>query len=168
MRRIYEVVTFSPKQEDLNDDSSTISLSLQNLIKVGQKENTQPNAGIEDPPLAPNKDSSEDGLTKDRSEVSSISKQSSSSTNLSSLGQDMGAAFTAFDRTLRRKWKKPVHIFERGTIVVSGLVRIEGPDGGCTLDVKGSYHPQESRLYSCEIVKVRHVRRRNRNRRSEG
>lgn len=64
---------------------------------------------------------------------------------IQSISGDNGAAMTAFKRTLAKNWKPPHEFGERGTLLVSGLVQLEGPKGICVLDVQASYHPKESR-----------------------
>lgn len=157
LARIHEIVTLHSKQEDLNTSSPTALLSLQRFVNAGQHDDTQLNASIEGPPPEPKKDPYKDDLANDPSEVASKSGQLSSSTDLSPLGQDMKIALKAFETTLARKWNGPAIEFERGALFVSGLVMLQGSKGNCTLDVIASYHPQESRWVSYDIIDIRHL-----------
>lgn len=147
--RIYDMVTLHPKQ-DFKAISPSTSLSLQNMVKAGQREDTQTNTSIKDLSLKHKKDPSESDLIEDRSEVPINPPKLSSSEFISSLRQDMNAAFTTFHQTLQRNWKKPVN-FERGTIFVTGLIQLEGSKAFCTLDVVASYHPREARWVTCDF-----------------
>ena len=148
--RFNEMVTFRSKQENPNTSSSITSLSLQKVIKAGQHEDSQSSTSIKDLPLKPKKNYSEDSLTEDHSE------QPSDSGKISPLEQDIGTALTVFKETLARNRKLPALVPERGTIVVSGLVQLDGPRGHCILDVAGIYHPRRSRWMGCNFI-VRHI-----------
>ena len=71
------------------------------------------------------------------------------------VGGDMDSAIMEFKRTLARNWLPPTNFGERGTILVSGLVRLEGPKGYCVIDVMAAYHPRDGR-YTHVKAGVRH------------
>lgn len=71
------------------------------------------------------------------------------------VGGDMDSAIMEFKRTLAKNWQPPTDFGERGTILVSGLVRLEGPKGFCVIDVMAAYHPQDAR-YTHVKAGVRH------------
>lgn len=145
LESIQAMLTLDSKPGNLEASSPIALLFLQKFIKASQHKDAQLNAGNEDMTLDLEDDASEDGLAEDSSEVPLRSGQSSGSKNLSLLRQHMKTALKAFEKTLARKWKHPPIIAERGTCLVSGLVQIEGPDAVCVMDVRASYHPQESR-----------------------
>ena len=59
--------------------------------------------------------------------------------------EEMTSALTAFKRTFAKEWKPAAIPPPRGTLVVSGLVEVRGPNGRCVLEVMAAYHPAESR-----------------------
>jgi len=71
------------------------------------------------------------------------------------VGGDMSTAIMEFKRTLAKNWQPPSNFGERGTILVSGLVRLEGPKGFCVIDVVAAYHPRDAR-YTHVKAGVRH------------
>ena len=153
--RIHTMITYGSKPEDLSTESPSISLNLQNLIKVRPNEDNQINSGMNDPPPEPDKDLSEAGRTKDQSQVSPNSKQSSNSDDLSPLRQDLNAALEDFSFNLSKDWKPPKLVPERGTVLAFGLIQLDGPRASCLLEVTALYDPQESRFRSSVGIKIR-------------
>ena len=62
--------------------------------------------------------------------------------------EEITSAVTTFKRTLAREWKPAGIPPPRGTLIVSGIVEIKGPNGRCTLEVQAAYHPAQSRWVS--------------------
>ncbi len=60
-------------------------------------------------------------------------------------GEDISLAYNMFSRTLAKTWKRPSIPAERGVVMVSGLVQVEGSKAVCVMDVMAYYHPQETR-----------------------
>lgn len=129
--------------------------SLDQLHESSAKEESQPPNRMDklsDP------ESAEDGNTKEGS------KQPPEGSKILSLlpiipliGNDNGAAITAFKQTLAKNWKPPHDFGERGTLLVTGLVHVEGPKGSCVLDVAAAYHPEQSR-YTHIMCGIRNFR----------
>lgn len=61
---------------------------------------------------------------------------------VSKPSSEMATATTAFRNNLARNWKFASAPEPRGSLIVSGLVEIEGPQGVCVMDVHATYHPQ--------------------------
>ena len=106
-------------------------------------------------PQAPTRmDKMSDPKTTEEGSAKGPSKQSTPESSkilsilpsLPQVGNDNGAAITAFKRTLARNWHPPHDFGERGTLLLTGLVQLEGPKGLCVLDIAASYHPRESRF----------------------
>lgn len=66
--------------------------------------------------------------------------------SLSNMGGENSAAVTRFKQTLARYWNPASDFGERGTLLMTGLVALEGPRGSCVLDIAATYHPRESRF----------------------
>ncbi|KAL6715978.1 hypothetical protein ACLMJK_006940 [Lecanora helva] len=79
--------------------------------------------------------------------------------SLPSLGDENNPSTNAFKRTLARNWRGayPEDFGQRGTLVVTGMVQIDGPKGSCVVDVVAAYHPVEARYtsISCGIRNYR-------------
>ena len=101
----------------------------------------------------------EEGSAKGNSKQASP-ESSKILSSLPSIPSVNGAVVTAFKRTLAKNWKPPLDFGERGTLLVTGLVQIEGPKGACVLDIAASYHPRESR-YTHIACGVRNFRPRH-------
>ena len=80
--------------------------------------------------------------------------------SLLKISNDNGPDVKVFKQTLARNWKPPHDFGERGTLLVTGLVQIEGPKAVCVLDIAAAYHPQESR-YTHVACGIRNFRPRN-------
>ena len=57
---------------------------------------------------------------------------------------DGQAPSAAFVKTLKRTWRPVLTPPPRGSVIVSGLVEVVGPDGLVLLDVTAAYDPKES------------------------
>ena len=80
-----------------------------------------------------------------RPTLSDASKILSSLPSIPQVGGDLGSAVMEFKRTLAKTWQTPHAFGERGTFLVTGLVRMEGPKAFCVLEIKAAYHPREGR-----------------------
>lgn len=85
------------------------------------------------------------GKGSSRPSLSDISKILSSLPSIPQLGVDLDSAVVEFKRTLAKTWQPPHAFGERGTFVVTGLVKLEGPKAFCVVDIKAAYHPREGR-----------------------
>lgn len=72
------------------------------------------------------------------------------------VGEDLSSAATAFKKTFSRTWQPASIPPERGTVLFSGMVELVGPKGVAVLDVRGVYHPAESR-WTAVAVAVRRL-----------
>ena len=105
-------------------------------------------------------ESSESAKSKGNSNwTSEDSKILSSFPKVPLMVSSNAAPVSAFQRTLAQNWNPPSNFGERGTLLVSGLVHMEGPKGACVLDVAASYHPGESR-YTVVQCGIRNFRQR--------
>ncbi len=106
-------------------------------------------------PKATEESSAKAPPAKQSSSLSDSSRILSSLPAFPKVGGDMDSAIVDFKRTLARNWHPPTNFGERGTILVSGLVRLEGPKGFCVIDVMAAYHPRDAR-YTHVKAGVRH------------
>ena len=69
-------------------------------------------------------------------------------------GEDYANASRAFKKTLAKSRRNQSISVEppRGTILVSGLVELEGPDGVCLVDTKAAYEPKSSQWVVISIA----------------
>ncbi|KAL8885495.1 MAG: hypothetical protein Q9215_006666 [Flavoplaca cf. flavocitrina] len=72
------------------------------------------------------------------------------------VGEDLSSAATAFKKTFSRTWQPASIPPERGTVLFSGMVELVGPKGVAVLDVRGVYHPADSR-WTAVAVAVRRL-----------
>jgi len=72
---------------------------------------------------------------------------------------DMVTVSTVFKDNLAKNWRSASVPAPRGTFMVSGLVEVYGPKGVVMLDVRGAYHPQESRWVAIAMG-IRRVQKR--------
>ena len=84
--------------------------------------------------------------TPKQTSASEVSKILSFLPSLPQVYNENGPAIVAFKRTLARNWKHPHHFAERGTIVMTGLVKIEGSRGVCVVDIAAAYHPEDAKF----------------------
>ena len=111
--------------------------------------------------------------TEAKSSNTDSSKQAASPTITSSVGSsrilsslpgmpkvtgDAAAAVQAFKQTLAKTWQSAVTL-ERGQIILSGIVEVEGSRGVLNLEVLALYNPQRSQLESLSIQVRRAVLR---------
>ncbi|KAI9834787.1 MAG: hypothetical protein M1819_002873 [Sarea resinae] len=82
----------------------------------------------------------------------------SSISPLSNTGMD--SAFTTFAKTLAKKWRPPTFVPPRGSVILSGLVEIQGTDAMAVLDVKAAYNPKEAKWGGIMLGVRRYQRRR--------
>ncbi|KAL8671663.1 MAG: hypothetical protein Q9168_003843 [Polycauliona sp. 1 TL-2023] len=67
------------------------------------------------------------------------------------MKDDLAAAATAFKRTFSKTWRPASTPPERGTVSFSGLVELVGSKGTAVLEVRGDYHPADSRWTAIDI-----------------
>ena len=68
-------------------------------------------------------------------------------------GEDYAGASRAFKKTLAKNWNKGGSVEPpRGTLLVSGLVKLNGPDGHCLLDVRAAYEPSSSQWVAISVA----------------
>lgn len=144
IQRLYELFTSRSKGGRFNALSSTAS------PEAGRHQETplNPSPAVFFPDLK--RRFRKENLMKDHPEVSSKQDQFSNSNEVSPWEEDLDAAFTALDKTFSKHWMERAPVYERGTVFLSGLIRIEGPKAICIADVTASYHPGESRWVTRE------------------
>ena len=91
-----------------------------------------------------------------RPTLSDASKILGSVPSIPQFGADISVAVQEFKRTLSKTWRPPSSNGERGTFLVVGLVRIEGPKAYCVVEIKAYYHPRE-RSYTEIATGVRYL-----------
>jgi len=95
-------------------------------------------------------DTSAPDTTSDLTKAKSASSDRSSDIlpplpSLPTPGNEMAPALSAFTRTLSRTWKPVRFTPPRGTILLSGLVEIQGSRAIAVVDVRAAYNPKESK-----------------------
>lgn len=80
-----------------------------------------------------------------RPTLSDTSRILGSVPSIPQFGADLSVALQEFKTTLSKTWQPPHAFGERGSFLVTGLVRLEGPKAFCVVDIKAAYHPRERR-----------------------
>lgn len=118
-------------------------VTLDQVTEGGAKE-SQSHAQLDK--MSDPKSSDVDGAkASSRPTLSDASKILGSVPSIPQFGADISVALQEFKKTLLKNWQPPFTIGERGTFLVVGLVRIEGPKAYCVVDIKAAYHPRERR-----------------------
>ena len=146
LARAKEYLNIKSQQENMNPNPSGSFFDFRWL--ASQKQDSQPNPGVEGVSQA----ESGRATAPEAASTTLPTRAPSNSTNalppmpsLPEPGEDISTALKTFRRTLLKTWKRPKIPAERGTFLVSGLVQVEGSKAVCTLDVRATYHPQESK-----------------------
>ena len=120
------------------------TVNLDHIHDGGAKQESQSHAQLDkmsDP--KPSDVSSEKASSKPT--LSDNSRILGSLPSLPQVTGDLGSAVKEFKKTLVKNWQPPHAFGERGTFLVTGLIRIEGPKAYCVVDIKAAYHPRERR-----------------------
>jgi len=145
MARLKQMLGLDEESGNPNSSLPSGMTSLDQLRKSSAKQEAQPPARMD---KLPDAKSAGQGSTKETPKQpfpDSSKILSSLLPSVVQIGNDNGAGITAWKRTLAKNWRPPHDFGQRGTLLVTGLVQIEGPKGVCVLDIAGSYHPRESR-----------------------
>ena len=121
-------------------------VTLDQVTEGGTKKESQSHAQL-DKMSDPKSSDVDSAKASSRPTLSDASKILGSVPSIPQFGADISVAVQEFKRTLSKTWHPPSSIGERGTFLVVGLVRIEGPKAYCVVEIKAYYHPQE-RIYT--------------------
>ena len=119
-------------------------VTLDQVNEGGAKKESQSHAQL-DKMSDPKSSDVSSAKASSRPTLSDTSKILSSVPGIPQVGGDLGSAVQEFKKTLAKNWQPPHAFGERGTFLVTGLVRIEGPKAYCVVDIKAAYHPRERR-----------------------
>ncbi|KAF2146930.1 uncharacterized protein K452DRAFT_218712 [Aplosporella prunicola CBS 121167] len=163
MNRIREWVGLSPKTDPKTD---LLEKQLEAMARAQQLAASRSNSNNNNPganPMPNNPASSERTVaaptTKDNtpsSAPSSASSKANSSNPTTPAEKNAGLpdftpipppsiALTIFSATLAKNWKPMALEAPRGTVIVSGLIEVQGAKARCTMDVVGAYDPVQDR-----------------------
>ena len=157
LARLKNFLNINPPSEDAKPGLPSGMMDLHQLAK--NKQEPQAPTGMDkmsDPKSAESKSSDVPNSKVPPSKQPTLdsSRILTSLPAIPQVGGDLGSAVSEFKRTLAKTWHSPHTFGERGTLLVTGLIQIEGPKGFCVLDVSAAYHPRESR-YTVIAGKVR-------------
>lgn len=142
--RIKQILNVDPSSENSKPGLPPGMMNLDQIQESGANKASQSNAKL-DKMADPKSSDVSSGKGSSRPSLSDISKILSSLPSIPQLGVDLDSAVVEFKRTLAKTWQPPHAFGERGTFVVTGLVKLEGPKAFCVVDIKAAYHPREGR-----------------------
>ena len=119
-------------------------VTLDQVSEGGTKKESQSHAQL-DRMSDPKSSDVDSAKSSSRRTLSDASKILGSVPSIPQFGADLSVALQEFKKTLSKNWQQPHAFGERGTFLVMGLVRIEGPKAYCVVDIKAAYHPRERR-----------------------
>ena len=152
LARIKDYLNIRSEPETVNPNLSGSLFDFRRL--ANQKQESQPSPGVEGAPQVESGRATTAEATSKTSPKRALSNSTSALPPMPSLpepGKDMSIAMKTFKRTLAKTWKGAPIPPERGTLLVSGLIEVEGSKAVCVLDVQAAYHPRESRWVAIAI-----------------
>ena len=146
LARLQQILKLDPASSNKSPQLPVATLPLDQLREKGPSQETQTRTQM-------------DKMSDLKSDIESTkgSAKSSSPDNSKIFGllpqpdSDIGSAIKEFKRTLKKNWRSPSAIAERGTVVVRGDIEFAGPKASCVLEVVADYHPREARYMSVGI-----------------
>jgi hypothetical protein len=142
--RIKQLLNVTPSSDSSKPGLPPGMMNLDQIQESGANKASQSNSKLDK--MADPKASDVSGAKgSSRPTLSDSSKILSSLPSIPQVGGDLGSAVMEFKRTLAKTWRPPNAFGERGTFVVTGLVRLEGSKAFCVVDIKAAYHPKEGR-----------------------
>ena len=151
LARMRQVLDFKPNH---GDSSLSVSQNIFNPQHTKNNENLmEKNRSKSEPEDLQSLDPNSDNELEAEGLPGAAKNRTSLDPNQSDTGvsRDMKIAFKTFEKTFAKNWKPPGAVVERGCLLVSGLVEVEGPKAVCIIDVLASYHPEKSHWVSVSL-----------------
>lgn len=144
LARFKAFLNLDPQQDQSNTGGIPGLFNLRYFGNVGYKQDSHLGAKIEEFPES-QAEHAEEGLVDGEQFSKSEDSIPPKDPQISPMEDDMKAALETFKQTLAKKWKQPEAVIERGALIISGMLEMQGPRASCVMDVRATYLPKESR-----------------------
>ena len=152
--RLKGYLNLQAKAEEPSSQATPNALNLHKLAKVPEKEGSRMDKKLDklsDPKAADTETTSADSTGPSPPRAPASGRSSESAKILSYLPSlkksegDLGSAVNTFKRTLAHSWRD-IGTIDRGAVVMSGFVEVDGPKAKLVVDVNATFHPETNEL----------------------